>query len=286
MTSITSRIASLLAALATAGAVSLAAAGTASAATAPAFGSPEQAGFAAAGAGAQFRYVQATITLPDASKFASEIGGFGVSVQLWSGKSVAVLGISNSTTAGNYSAAVAMFDPTQPNLNVYPNGLVCSTADAGSQLCPGTPTDWTDGSVAFAPGATIFISAFYDRATGGTMFLVKDPQANEFLSYTFASGKGISWREARVGAEFGCSPFASCSGSSPVPYNAPPAPVHLVKFSGIRLTTYSGHRAGFSSWWLHAKVLWTRNGLISGAVNARPHSLFDGGTAFNDYLQP
>jgi hypothetical protein len=286
MTSITSRITVLLAAFATAGAVTLAAAGAASAATAPAFGSPEQAGFAAAGAGAQFRYVQAVVTLPNASKFASEIGGFGVSVQLWSGKSVAVLGISNSTTAGSYSAAVAMFDPTQPNLNVYPNGLVCSTAGAGSQLCPGTPTDWTDGSVAFSPGATIFISAFYDRATGGTMFLVKDPQANEFLSYTFASGKGISWREARVGAEFGCSPFASCSGSSPVPYNAPPSPVHLVKFSGIRLTTYSGHRAGLRSWWLHAKVLWTRNGSISGAVNARPHSLFDGGTAFNVYLEP
>ena len=286
MTSITSRIVTLLAAFATAGAVSLAGAGAASAATAPAFGSPEQAGFAAGGGGAQFRYVQAVVTLPDASKFASEIGGFGISVQLWSGKSVAVLGISNSTTAGSYSAAVAMFDPTQPNLNVYPNGLVCSTAGAGPQLCPGTPTNWTDGSVAFPPGATIFISAFYNRATGGTMFLVKDPQGDQFLSYTFPSGKGISWTEARVGAEFGCSPFASCSGSSPVPYNAPPNPVHLVKLSGIRLTTYSGHRAGLRSWWLHAKVLWTRNGRTNGAVNGEPHSLFDGGTAFNVYLEP
>jgi hypothetical protein len=53
-----------------------------------------------------------------------------------------------------------------------------------------------------------------------------------------------------------------------------------------RLTTYSGHRAGFSSWWLHAKVLWTRNGRTSGAVNGEPHSLFDGGTAFNVYLEP
>jgi hypothetical protein len=284
MTSILTRIAALIAAFATAGALSVAAAGAASAATAPAFGSPEQAGFAAAGA--RFRYVQAAITLPGAANFASEIGGFGISVQLWSGHSVAVLGISNSTTAGNYSAAVAMFDPTQPNLNVYPNGLVCSTAASGSQLCPGTPADWTDGSVSFPPGDTVIISAFYDRATGGTMFLIKDPTTKNFLSYTFPSGKGISWRQARVGAEFGCSPFASCSGSSPVPYSAPPVPVHLARFSGVRLTTYSGHRAGFTSWWLHARVKWTRNGQTDGAVNSEPHSLFDGGTAFNVYLEP
>jgi hypothetical protein len=284
MTSIPGRTAALLAALAAAGALTFAAAGAASAVTAPGFGSPEQAGFAADGA--QFRYVQTAVTLPDASKFASEIGRFGVSVQLWSGHSVAVLGISNSTVAGNYTAAAAMYDPTKPNLNVYPNGLVCSTAASGAQLCPGTPTDWTDGSVSFAPGDTVFISAFYNRATGGTMFLVKDPDAGEFLTYTFASGKGISWKAARVGAEFGCSPFASCSGSSPVPYNAPPGPVHLVKFTGVRLTTYSGHRAGFTSWWVHAKMKWTRNGHTDGAVNSEPHNLFNGGTEFNDYLEP
>jgi hypothetical protein len=284
MTSIRSRVATLLAALATAGAFSFAAAPVAGAATVPAFGSPEQAGFAAGGA--QFRYVQTAVTLPDAANFASEIGGFGISVQLWSSHSVAVLGISNSTVPGNYDAAVAMFDPTQPNLNVYPNGLVCSTAGSGPQLCPGTPADWTNGSVSFAPGNTIFLSAFYDRTTGGTMFLVKDPEANEVLSYTFASGKGVSWVQARVGAEFGCSPFASCSGTSPVPYNAPPAPVHLVRFTGTRLTTYSGHRAGFISWWVRAKVKWTRNGRTNGAINGEPHNLFDGGTAFNVYLEP
>jgi hypothetical protein len=284
MTSILSRIITLLAAFATAGALSAVAAGGASAATAPGIGSPEQAGFAASGA--QFRYVQTVVTLPNAANFASEIGGFGISVQLWSSHQVAVLGISNSTTSGNYSAAVAMFDPTQPNRNVYPNGLICSTAGSGSQLCAGTPADWTDGSVSFAPGDTVIISAFYNQATGGTLFLVKDPAASESLSYTFASGTGISWRQARVGAEFGCSPWASCSGSSPVPYSAPPSPVHLAKFSGTRLTTYSGHRAGFRSWWVHAKVKWTRNGHIGGAVNGKPRDLFDAGTAFNVYLQP
>src|SRR5580693_2269922 len=156
MTSILSRIITLLAAFATAGALSAVAAGGASAATAPGIGSPEQAGFAASGA--QFRYVQTVVTLPNAANFASEIGGFGISVQLWSSHQVAVLGISNSTTSGNYSAAVAMFDPTQPNRNVYPNGLICSTAGSGSQLCAGTPTDWTDGSVSFAPGDTVIIS--------------------------------------------------------------------------------------------------------------------------------
>ena len=288
MTSIPGRIAALLAALSAAAAIGLAAAGPASAVTAPPIGTSEQAGYAAWGA--QFRYVHATVTLPDANDFASEIGNLAFSVQLRSRHFVAVLSLSSIAEPGDYRAAVNVFDPTAPDRDVYPNGMVCSTAIPPVRtvpLCPKTPVDWHNGSAKFAPGDTVFLSIFYDRSTHGTMFLVKDPAADVVLSYTLPSVKGISWKRARVGAEFGCSPWASCDGSSsPVAYTAPGSPVHLAKFAGIEITTYSGHRTGLRSWWEHARAYWTRNGKSTGTINAEPHDLLDGGTAFNAYLEP
>lgn len=86
-----------------------------------------------------------------------------------------------------------------------------------------------------------------------------DQTSGQSLTYTRMAGRGISWNQARVGAEFGCTSWASC-GTGPVPYNAPPDPVTLASISGVRLTSYSGHRAGLSSWWTHSKIEWTRNG--------------------------
>ena len=71
-----------------------------------------------------------------------------------------------------------------------------------------------------------------------------------------------------------------------MPYTAPPNPVPLASFSGIRLTSYSGHRAGFSSWWTHSRIEWTRNGKLTGAVNAKALGLFSSGTAFSVDLEP
>ena len=241
--------------------------------------SPEQAGFAATGA--QFRFVQESFTLPDASHFASEIGRFGLSVQLWSVHSVIVLGVSNTTTAGNYSAAATVFNPATKT-------AVCSTAGGGMgqpPLCAGVPSAWTPGTVPFAPGDFLTESIFYSVAAGTTTFTVTDITSGQGLIYTRTAGMGISWNQARVGAEFGCTPWASC-GIGPVPYTAPPNAVTLASISGVRLTTFSGHRSGLRSWWTHSKVEWTRNGLLTGAVNAKAVNLSSDGTAFGVDLEP
>jgi hypothetical protein len=254
----------------------LAAALPAGAVTGPTMASVQQAGFVATGA--QFRYVQESFTLPDASQFASEIGGFGLSSHLWSAHSVVVLGVSNSTTAGNYNAAVAVFNPVTQT-------TVCSTAGSGTGKCANVPTNWTDGSVSFAPGDFVTERIFYNQGAGTTSFTVTDQTSGDSLAYTRHAGTGISWNQARVGAEFGCTPWASC-GTGPVPYNAPPNPVTLASLSGIRLTTYSGHRSGLSTWWTHSKIEWTRNGLTTGAVNAKASNLSSSGTVFSVNLQP
>jgi hypothetical protein len=256
--------------------VALAAAMPAGAAIGPTVASVQQAGFATTGA--QFRNVRQSFTLPDASTFAPEIGGFGLSVHLWSAHSVVVLGVSNSTVPGNYSAAAAVFNPVAKT-------TVCSTAGSGTGLCAGVPANWTDGSVSFAPGDFVTESIFYSRTAGTTQFTVTDVTSGQSLIYIRHAGTGISWNQARLGAEFGCTPWTSC-GTGPVPYNAPANAVTLASISRAGLTTYSGHRAGISSWWTRSKIEWTRNGLLTGAVNARATNLSSSGTAFSVRLQP
>ncbi len=200
-------------------------------------------------------------------------------MQLWSTHSVIVLGVSNTTaTASNYSAAAAVFNPATKT-------TVCSTAGSGTGLCAGVPLAWTNGTVSFAPGDFLTESIFYNRAAGTTTFTVTDITSGQGLIYTRTAGMGISWNQARVGAEFGCTPWASC-GIGPVPYTAPPNAVPLASISGVRLTTFSGHRSGLRSWWTHSKVEWTRNGLLTGAVNAKAVNLSSDGTAFGVVLEP
>src|SRR5450432_229770 len=156
------------AAIVSVGALNLAAAG---AAVRPAIASPEQAGYVATGA--RFRYVQTTVTLPDASQFASEVGGYGLSVQLWSGDKILVLGISTCTTSNcapggtpvpgeKYNAAVAVFDRA-----------------TGSVL-------HSDGSSpAMSPSDSVTLSAFYDRATGINTFTATDTTAKTSFTDTY-----------------------------------------------------------------------------------------------------
>ena len=73
---------------------------------------PRQAGYVATAA--RFRRVQSTVRLPMAADFSSEVGGFGMSVQLWTKTRVVVLGVSNGTAPGPYNAAVAVFSPSTP----------------------------------------------------------------------------------------------------------------------------------------------------------------------------
>jgi hypothetical protein len=252
--------------IASLGALGLATAAPSAAAVKPAIASPEQAGYVATGA--RFRYVQATVTLPNAAQFAGQIGAYGASVQLWSGAKILVLGISTCTTtscapggtpapAEPYNAAVAVFDRAT-------GGVLHSDSS----------------SPAMAPGDSVTLSAFYDRAAGTDTFTVTDTTSGKSFTDTY-SDPSATYQQARAGAEFGADPFHTA------PYNAPPDPVHLVKLGGIRVTDYSGQRGGFSSsHWDHGKVNWTRNGKATGAVNGHPRDLFTAGTAFNIYLQP
>jgi opacity protein-like surface antigen len=72
--------------------------------------SPEQVGYALTGN--TFMTVTQTVILPDASKFAANLTGFGESVQLISTNFWAILGVSDSTTISPWSPAFAIFNMT------------------------------------------------------------------------------------------------------------------------------------------------------------------------------
>jgi hypothetical protein len=264
-------IVALVSALGSLGVV-LALAAPAAAATGPRFFSPEQAGYVATGA--RFQYVQSTVRLPNAANFASEVAGFGVSAQLWTKYRVVVLGVSNSTTAGNYNAAVAVFNRTT-------HALICSTAASGPQKCPNVGSRWTDGSVSFAPGDDMTLAITYDRSAGRDHFFVDDETTGVELFYSgYAPGTGKIYTQARVGAEFAASPWDTFT------YHPPAAETHLVTFRGSVLVTYSGSQSTFSSWWTHHKIVATSNGSSTGTVEVRPHNLFNFGANFGVYFQP
>ena len=263
------RLALLLAGISTTVVV---AAGSAAATTGPAYYSPEQAGYVATGT--HFSAVQSSTTLPDASRFASEASGFGVSVQLWTNYRVVVLGISNSTTPGNYSAAVAVYSRSN-------RSLICSTAASGSKLCPNTPSGWTDGSLTFSPGDSVTMFIFYDPGSGSQVFEADDDTTGKSLLYHgYSPGAGKVYVQARVGAEFASSPWGTFA------YTHPSAETHLVSFSDSLIETYSGRISSFWSSWTRHRIIATSNGTSSGSVEVSPHGLWNGGFNFGVYLQP
>jgi hypothetical protein len=252
--------------------VILALAAPAAAATGPRFFSTEQSGYVATGS--RFQYVQSTVRLPNAANFASEVAGFGVSAQLWTKYRVVVLGVSNSTTAGNYNAAVAVF-------NRSTHALICSTAASGAQQCPNVGSRWTDGSVSFAPGDDVTFAIRYDRSTGRDHFFVDDDTTGVELFYSgYVPGTGKIYTQARVGAEFAADPWGTFT------YTAPAAETHLVTFRNSVLVTYGGGVSSLSSWWTHHKILATSDGSSSGTVEVMPHNLFNFGGNFGVYFQP
>jgi hypothetical protein len=254
--------------------IALAASGPALAATGPRVFSPEQAGFSATGN--RFEFAATTVKLPDASQFASNVAGFGLSVQLWTKFRVVVLGVSNSTTPGDYSAAVAVYNRTTRK-------LICSTASS-MQPCPNVPSGWTSGKISFPVGDTVSLSVQYDRSSGVDFFDVFDHNVGIILDYAgYKPGTGKIYNQARVGAEFSAaSPWDGSFSFTP-----PATETQLANFTSSLLVTYSGNVSGFSSSrFTHHQIFMTSTGTSTGAVRAKPHDLHNFGRNFGVFLEP
>ncbi|MGI8446242.1 MAG: hypothetical protein ACR2MP_03445 [Streptosporangiaceae bacterium] len=234
-----------------------------SAATGPVTPTKEEAGYQFTGA--QFRYAQASVYLRNASQYSGSIGGLGQSVQFWGGGKVYVLGVSNTTTSSPWSPNVAVF-------NNSTHALVCAASLAN---CPDQSGGF--GSTSYPTGHTITESVFYSQSTGNLTFLVDDVTAGTSASYTVNVGTGVSFKEVRIGTEFGNDPW-----SAPA-FTAPAAQTKVAAFSGGQLTNYKGTKYGFSGYFTTSPLIMTGAGSVTEA-NAGP--LNSTANGFSTYLVP
>ncbi len=259
------------------GAVVTLVAGSAAASAGPTFNSPEQAGYAATGA--HFKEVDVWAKLPDAARFAREIGRLSLSVQLWDSTSVVDLSASACTDATckpggrpvtrDYSLGFTVFSRTT-------GALICATSN---RTCPNIPPAWNRAR--FAPGRTLAFSLFYDPRAG-----FMEGQVNNQTYWGYTPGAGVVYTQARIGAEFGATPWSTTPFRAPrtrtlvASFGVPPAPPYMGE-----LTTYSGGGDCLTGWYAHHSVKMTGSG-TSGHGEALAGALSYYGCDFGVYLEP
>jgi hypothetical protein len=262
----------------TALAATLITAGMASASTGTTQISPEEAGYSATGA--QFQTVSASVYLRNPEQYATEVGGYGHSVQLWSSGLVLVLGVSDTTAAGSkaagFSPAVAVFDrSTHALLAASGNGTI------SAQWCPagGSCQPATSGG-SFAVGMTVTERMHYSTSTGTANFKATDTAGDVFTA-SYSAGLGQSFNQARIGTEFGVDPWTAPSYSPPANFTK------IGVYNDARLVTYSGHASTLTSWWVHHALEANTNAQsVSGDWVAIPTFLYNSGASFQTFFVP
>ncbi len=244
-----------LAATAAALSLGLAAAGAATAATSQP--TKEEAGYNFAGGNAHFRYVAASVYLRDPSQYSTSVGALVQSVQLWGGGRVYVLGVSDTTTKNTvWSPAVAVF-----------NNATHALVGTGSF-----------GTASYPVGHSVRESIYYNTTTGDLSFTVQDitsSMAATSNTFTMNIGTGVNFTQARIGTEFGDSPW-----SIPA-FTAPTSRQKTAGFFNGALTNYLGHRYGLTGYWANTPLVMTGPGSV---VEADAGLLVS--NAFSTYLEP
>jgi hypothetical protein len=253
---------------ATAAAVVLAGPGVAGASTGPAEISPEQAGYTATGA--QFDFVDALVYLRKPGQYGSEVASLADSVQLWSAGLVVTFGVRASTSGSGYTQYATIYDRgTHTVIASNPNAEFC---DDNEDVCdlPAQPFD---------AGTQLDLSISYSPADGNLEMTEVFSGGFSFVSSYTVTGQ--SFTQARIGTEFGTSPWDGSYSHTP-----PAKPVKLAAFSNAQLITYSGHSSSLWSWWVHHPLL-ANTGQQSGSDwVAAPTSLSTFGSSFSTYLVP
>lgn len=247
-------------AVAALGGMSLGMAGAASAAST--YTMPAQAGYAATGA--NFRFVSTTVKLPSTTFHQSN--HMDVTVQLWGTARVETLQLVEKS--GGWHADVSAY---------YTNHtLECSSSLGTMFQCGGqTPAGWN--STLFPAGKTMIIKIFFDRTHNFTNFYVENANGSNALTPLIAKNDNVSntVNQVRVGSNFGGSDVGTTPWSS-VTWNSA-GNMAFAGLTGTILTTYSGHKAGLTSWWTTHQVVMSGN-------HAYPGSLSNGGANFKVYL--
>jgi hypothetical protein len=217
--------------------------------------SPEQAGYTATGA--QFRTVAVSVYLRNPGQYASEVGGYGLSVQLWSSDLVLVLGVSSSTSS------TAGFVPAAIIYNRSTHAVITQTR----------------GTVSFPAGDTVRERLDYNRG-GFEYFHITDSAGRSFTPVDSVATSG-SFTQARVGTEFGTDPW-----TAPSSYTPPAQYTKIAVYSKASLITYNNDHSSLWSWWVHHKLLANTEQQSSSDWVAIPGDLTNGGANFQTRFVP
>jgi hypothetical protein len=215
----------------------------------------------------QFRYVHEEVYLRNASQYAGSVAGLGQSIQFWGGGNVYVLGVSNSSTTGPWSPAVAIF-------NSSTHALICSTAAATP--CTGTPQSWING-LNYTTGDTVVLSMFYDTLQGTLGSTVRDVTNGTATTFTYDAGTGISFGKVRLGTEFGSDPWTAPA------FTPPASQLKAAAFTNAGVTNYKGNKHSLVSYFTTAALTMTGAGSV---LEAEPSAITKNGTAFSTFLVP
>jgi hypothetical protein len=236
--------------------------------------SPEQAGYTATGA--QFKSVLAEAYMRDSTPYRGVVAHYGHSVQLWSSALVVTLGVRASMSGQTvYSPNATIYNrSTHQIIASNPNGKYCTYSGGCSP--EGEP---------YQSGGYLYLTIRYSPATGQLDMEAINPGWGSYgQDFDFVSSYTItpqSFTQARVGTDFGTSPWdASYS------YTPPATSLKGATYHHVTLTTYSGHQSTLRSWWVHHK-LFANTGRQSGSDwVATSNDLYDLGASFQTWLVP
>jgi hypothetical protein len=245
----------------------LAGPGVAGASTGTAEISPEQAGYTATGA--QFKHVDAVVYLRNPGQYASEVARFGDSVQLWSASLVVTLGVTASTSGPGYTQYATVYDrSTHAVIASNPNAEFC---DSNQNECNLPPRP-------FDAGTQLSLSIEYSPADGSLQMIEVSSGFSFVSSYT---ATGQSFTQARIGTDFGSSPWDRSYSHTP-----PADQVKVAAYSSAHLITYSGHTSSLWSWWVHHPLLANTGQQPGSGWVAVPTRLSSFGSSFSTYFVP
>jgi hypothetical protein len=261
-------------------------AGPASAAHAgAAYYSPAAGGYAATGA--DFLGASAHITLPNASRFAAELGTVQFGDQMWNGSTVIDFGVVACTDTTCKPGGKPVVRDYRPVLRVFSRKtgkLICSAALGN---CPASSSSgWAHAS--FRPGTSVYIGlssvdGLVQAQVGGASY------------DAFPVSPSATFSQVRIAAEFGPTPFAAA------PFRAPARAIRLATFFEPPGPPFEGEigaqgRTQIMTACLDGPSIWgsffTLHGLAltkAGAathVRARPGGFSGGGCDFSIFLQP
>lgn len=188
--------------------------------------------------GAQFRYVAATTYLRADSE----------------GEAQPFAEIQTGCTSTSPGPEVELI----PN----PDGTWNANGDLGGMSGGSKVT--SSGNPTFTAGQNVTLSIYYNKWTHEATFQVLNPKTGQVYSAEFNLGAATSLKCAGVGEV----DIPAYSGH----FQAPGSVQKLGHFSGIQLTTYSGHRAGLLSWWTTHRYLMVGDATTHSPVEAVPSS--------------